>query len=335
MSRSRDTTELFITLTLVRGFGQGALSVVAIALVGKWFGSRAGLAMGLFTVLLSVGFVLPIFVVGEAVKSSGWRAAWDSVGLALLFGLVPLGLVFVRSSPESCGVPPDAPTATTASTEPMTVRAALLTPAFWVYTAAATLFNLTFSALTLDNVLLLNEHSLDGAQANELILGVLMVSGLAANLIAGSLARHRPLGKLLAVGVAIMALSLLVFPFIGSLPAAAIYAALLGGAGGVITVIYFAVYGHTYGRVHLGSIQAVVQMLTVFASAIGPVILAEVRAWQGTTDAFFFTSAAVAVPLALAAWSVRVRWDAKTSGTSSQLMSRRAPANSTRTPTRP
>jgi MFS family permease len=35
MARAWDQPSLFVTLTLVRGLGQGALSVVAIALVGK------------------------------------------------------------------------------------------------------------------------------------------------------------------------------------------------------------------------------------------------------------------------------------------------------------
>jgi MFS family permease len=279
---------------------------VAIALVGKWFRKRAGVAMGAFTVLLSIGFVLPIFIVGEAVKSSGWRSAWDGVGLALLLGLVPLGLLFARSTPESSGVQPDDPTPDAGHVEPMSLWATLQTPAFWVYTAAATVFNLTFSALTLDNVLLLEEHGLDGKKANEVILGVLMVSGLPANLIAGALARRRPLGKLLAVGVAILAASLAFFPLIGSLAAAIVYATLLGVSGGVITVIYFAVYGHTYGRLHLGSIQAVVQVLSVFASAIGPVILAAVRERSGTTNPFFFAFSAVTLMLAIAAWFVPV-----------------------------
>src|SRR5262245_49680921 len=88
MARAADETELAITLTLVRGLGQGALSVVAIAIVGKWFRKRAGPAMGAFTLLLAVGFVAPIFLVGSAVESVGWRAAWEGVGLALLLGLV-------------------------------------------------------------------------------------------------------------------------------------------------------------------------------------------------------------------------------------------------------
>ena len=63
--------------------------------------------MGVFVFLLSVGFVAPIFVVGNAVEAVGWRGAWQGIGLFLLFGLVPLGLLFARSSPETCGVTPD------------------------------------------------------------------------------------------------------------------------------------------------------------------------------------------------------------------------------------
>jgi MFS family permease len=305
MSRAADEAELAVTLTLVRGWGQGALSVVAIALVGKWFRRRAGVAMGAFTLLLAVGFVAPIFAVEAAVKSAGWRAAWEGVGLALLLGLLPLGLIFARSSPESCGVAPDEPAVDAGRTEPMTLWAALATPSFWVYTAAATVFNLVFSALTLDNELLLEEHGLDGRQANALILGVLMVSGLPANVVAGVLARRRPLGKLLGAGVALLAASLVLFPFVSSLALAAAYAALLGVSGGVITVIYFAVYGHTYGRTHLGSIQATVQVLSVFASAAGPVLLAFVRDRGHGTAPFFHTFAAVTLVLAAAAWAVR------------------------------
>jgi hypothetical protein len=84
-----------------------------------------------------------------------------------------------------------------------------------------------------------------------------------------------------------------------------VFTVLLGAAGGVITVVYFAVYGHTYGRTHLGRIQAAVQVLSVFALAVGPVILAACRDQLGTTAPFFYGFAAVTAVLAVAAWVVR------------------------------
>jgi MFS family permease len=305
MSRASNETELFVTLTLVRGLGQGALSVVAIALVGKWFRKRAGMAMGVFTVLLGVGFTGPILAVGAAVEKYGWRSTWDAVGLSLI-GMVLIGFLFARSTPESIGVQPDDPAEDAdAPTAEVPLLVALRTSAFWAYSLAATMFLLTFSALTLDNASLLQEHGLDAAKANGTVMGVLFLSGLPANFLTGWLARHYSLGRLLAVGVVIMAASLVMFPMVTTLGGAAVYAVLLGASGGVITVAYFAVYGHTYGRAHLGSIQAAVQVLTVLASAVGPVLLSVCREWFSRTEPFFYASAAVSMVLAVAVWVVR------------------------------
>ena len=112
------------------------------------------------------------------------------------------------------------------------------------------------------------------------------------------------MGRLLAAGVAALALSLVVFPAVGSIRAAAGYAVLLGVSGGIITVINFAVYGHAYGRGHLGVIQATVQVLSVLASATGPLVLAAIREYRGGTASFFYVFAAVAVVLAVLAWAV-------------------------------
>src|SRR4026208_1197604 len=96
---------VFITLT--RGFGQSALSVVSITMVGQWFVRRLNLAMAIYTVALSIGFMIAFPLIGAIVLSSGWRVAWSIIGFALLLGLAPLALILVRRSPESISVDPD------------------------------------------------------------------------------------------------------------------------------------------------------------------------------------------------------------------------------------
>lgn len=305
MSRVHDEANLFLTLTMVRGLGQGALSVVAIALVSKWFKRRVGLAMGVFTILLGIGFIFPNFAVGAMVKDSGWRIAWEYVGYALIFGLAPIGWFFARRTPESMGLPPDEPIQETHSSVSMRLGQALRTPAFWVYAAAATIFNLVFSAMTLDNESLLIERGLDGEKAKALIMAVLFLSGLPVNFLFGWLSRTYSKGKLLAVGVGITGASLLYFPFVDTMSGATIYALLLGAAGGATTVIYFAIFGHTFGRGHIGAIQATVQVLSVFASATGPVVLALCRDYFGSSQPFFYCFAALSVALAVMSWAVR------------------------------
>ena len=113
------------------------------------------------------------------------------------------------------------------------------------------------------------------------------------------------MGKLLSVGVATLAVSLAYFPFVAGMPSAITYAVLLGVSGGIITVIYFAIYGHSFGRGHLGAIQAAVQVLSVLASATGPVALAACREFARSTELFFFTSAGTAAVVAVLSWFVR------------------------------
>jgi hypothetical protein len=60
------------------------------------------------------------------------------------------------------------------------------------------------------------------------------------------------------------------------------FAALFGLAGGMITVMFFAVWRRAFGARHLGRIQGAAQMLTVLASAIGPLIFARSAAWTGS-----------------------------------------------------
>ena len=107
MSGAGDWLALFVALILVRGLGQGALSVVSLAMVGKWFTRRLGIAMAVFTVLLTFGFIAgALWLEGEVKAREDWRAPWAMLGYGL-FGLAALGLLFARSTPEVVGIKPE------------------------------------------------------------------------------------------------------------------------------------------------------------------------------------------------------------------------------------
>jgi MFS family permease len=307
MSQVADWVALFVALVLVRGLGQGALSVVSLATVGKWFTRRLGIAMAVFTVLLTFGFIAGAIWLEAAVNADGWRGPWAAVGYAL-FGLAVLGLLFARSTPETIGVPPDGPADSPADRPALDLPAgeALRSRAFWVFTLSGALFNLMWSAVTLYPKQLLLARGFPEADLSDLFklfMGVLTFAGLPANLVGGWLARKVSLGKLLGVAMAAFAGSLLVFPAVGTTGAAAGYAALLGVAGGLVTVVYFAVYGSAFGRAELGLIQAAAQVVTVFASATGPVLLTEYREQFGTYDPVFYITGALALGFTTAAWT--------------------------------
>ena len=301
-AQSQVTSEvgLLSTLILVRGFGQGALSVVSMAMIGKWFTRRLGLAMGIFSVLLAIGFIATTLGTGYFVGVYGWRSTWLGIGICLLAGLAPLGWLLVRSSPESMGLVVDRSDENQfESANPMvdwSLSQAISTPAFWVFTLGAALFNLTWSAITLFQESLLADRGL-GHHAFLMVMGLLVAAGLPANLITGWLATPTRIGSLLAVGMLVLAGSLAAFPWLQTVTHALWYGTALGVSGGIITVIFFTAFGQAFGRTHLGAIQAAVQVVSVMASASGPVLLTFSKSC-GSTSPFFCGAAMLAILMA-------------------------------------
>ena len=81
MSRTGSAAELAIWLTLTRALGQSALSVVSLAMVGHWFVRRIDGAMAVYSIVMSIGFMIAFPTVGAVVQSWGWRTAWLAIGM--------------------------------------------------------------------------------------------------------------------------------------------------------------------------------------------------------------------------------------------------------------
>jgi hypothetical protein len=69
-------------------------------------------------------------------------------------------------------------------------------------------------------------------------------------------------------------------------------------------VIFFSFWGRAYGRAHLGRIQGAAQILTVLASAVGPLLLARCIAATGSYASVFYLLAGVVALLGIAAAAV-------------------------------
>ena len=79
------------------------------------------------------------------------------------------------------------------------------------------------------------------------------------------------------------------------------YAIVMGLSGGFVMVVFFSFWARAYGRAHLGRIQGAAQILTVLASAVGPLLLAQCVTWTGSYAAAFYALAGVVAALACAA----------------------------------
>lgn len=300
-----------IAITLTRALGQSALSVASLSVTPQWFAGRLPRAMAVYSLLLSVGFMIAFPLVGSFVVHQGWRSAWGGVGAFLVCGMAPLAAILVRRSPEHCGLqreseapcPEFKPTLEpTAAHKPgPTLVGALGTAAFWVFAAGSTLYGLVASGIGIFNESILRERGFE-ASAYHQALAVTALTGLVGNLVGGWLAGRWPLGRLMAGAMGCLGAGLLALPHLASRTGLFAQAILMGLAGGLVTVLFFTVWGRYYGRDSLGRIQGAAQTLTVLGSAAGPLLLAWVVSATGSYAPAFRTLAVAVLATGVAAW---------------------------------
>ncbi len=306
MSRTTTVSIMFCWLILSRGFGQSALSIVSLTMVGQWFARRLNMAMAAYSLVLSMGFMMAFPIVGGVVSSSGWRIAWQGVGWFLVLPVVPIALLLVRRAPE-------------AGAEEMRVESsaeatmgrdfawleALRTPAFWVFAIGSSLYNLIASGIGLFNESILAERGFDAGMYYRSLV-VTALTSLIGNFLGGWLASKWNVNRLMALALALLAGALTGLPLLKTVGQVYMFAVVMGVAGGFVIVIFFSFWAKTYGRAQLGRIQGTAQMMTVLASAIGPLLLAKCQAWTASYAAVFYVLAGVVAVVAIAAWVVKV-----------------------------
>lgn len=292
---------LFAFVLLTRGFGQSALSVGSLALVGRSAGTRNGLAMGLYSCLTTVGFVGAFAALREVVtaRPDDWRTPWAGIGVGVLIAAA-VSLLLVRDREATKDEAKD-------GAEPSrTFGQALASPAFWAFAVGTSFYGLVVAGTSLFNESLLAERGFSKAVfLTATVVGIPV--GLAANLLGGWLATKLPLGRLFAAGLLGLAGTLGVFPLIAAEWQAYAYASALAAAGGVITVCFFTVWRRAYGPEALGRIQGAAQLLTVLFSAVGPLLFAAAKTRLGGYAPLFPWLAGAALALAAFAWFVRVK----------------------------
>jgi MFS family permease len=309
MSGAKAVAALALLITLTRGLGQSALSVISITMVGQWFVRRLSSAMGVYTIVLSIGFMLAFPIVGATVINHSWRTAWTGIGLVLLLGLAPLAWIFVRRTPEACGLSLDGEreieNSAVDNIAGHTLWQALSTPAFWIFGLASSVYGLTASGIGLFNESILAERGFDASTFHRTLV-MSALTALVGNFLGGWLAAKWSMNRLMALAMGLLAGSLFALPQVTTQAHVTAYAFVMGLAGGFVIVIFFSFWSRAFGRAHLGKIQGVAQALTVLASAIGPLLLAECVTRTGSYAEMFYILATVVAVLGLCAWFVTV-----------------------------
>ena len=286
---------LFLLVLLTRGLGQSSLSVVSLAIIGKAAGDRPGRLIGIYSFLVAVGFMAAFMSAKFAFEcnNADWRGVWSGIGLVIIGFAVMSPLLAPPPPAEHPG------NVTQAGTQGVTLREAVATPAFWVFGLSTSFYGLVASGLSLFNQSLLSERGFERSVFFT-VTAIAPFVGMVANLIGGWVAGSAPLSRIAACGLGLQALALACFPHVSSLTGVYAYAAAMAFAGGLLTVVFFSFWRQAYGVLHLGAIQGAAQLLTVMASAAGPVLLAVGQRSAGSYAPVLLWLAAISAAFAIA-----------------------------------
>lgn len=304
MTKLTGSWPLFIALIQTRGFGQSALSIISITMVGKWFKGRLSMPMAIYTLMMSLGFAFS-FQAAKGFASQDWRVMWGEMGWILLLFMTPMALLLARDpSKELIAEQEREAVLDTKSDIGFTLIQAMQTPAFWLFGLAISVIALIGAGNSLFNESVLTQQGFK----KEVYYNLATLSGTVGLLFqipVGWLGKRIPLNLLQAIGTAILAICLFAFPFVRTELAITVYGVWMGISATITTILFFSVWGQAYGRKHLGTIQSVAQMMTVLASGLGPLVFAKIFERYGSyVPAFQVLAGIVAV---LAVWSLFVR----------------------------
>ena len=174
---------LFYGLSGIGFAGMGFIPISALTLA--WFRKRRGMAVGITGVGIGVGgFIMPLLLGSYIIPTFGWRMGFLVSAILVSVVVVPLALFVIREKPEEMGLQPDGDTdspeevaakAARASTDGISLKEAVKTPAFWLISLTGLAFGYTSQSLIQHQMAHLQDSGITLAVA----AGALSVTGIA------------------------------------------------------------------------------------------------------------------------------------------------------------
>ena len=105
-SQTTSLWQLFITYSLFLSMGTGAVFVVPMSTVSRWFDKKRGLALGLASTGIGLGIIIFAPFATYLITNYGWRIAYLVMGLIAWVAIIPLSRL-LKGDPREVGALPD------------------------------------------------------------------------------------------------------------------------------------------------------------------------------------------------------------------------------------
>lgn len=256
---------LTIAIFLLRLFGQGMMTHIALTATGRWYAAERGRAISLVVLGHQGGeFILPILFSIVALRF-GFQAGWIAGAAALLAVGLPLSYLAYRHPRAPRG---EAPTGAGA-TRDWTRAEVLRDPYFWP------LMTGVLAPPFIGTVIFFHQDYLTELRgwaptAFAISLSVMAATTTGMALFAGWLIDRIGSLRILPFFLLPLAGACLVAGLTSAPSGLVAFMVLLGVSYGFSSTLFGALWPEIYGTRHLGSIRSVIVSAMVFATAAGP-----------------------------------------------------------------
>ncbi len=272
---------IMVCFFAMRFFGQGMLTMVPRVAIGKWFDLRRGLASGIIGIFTAFAFNGSMVALNALVQTVGWREAYLILAAIVGLGVGFLSWLLYRDNPEECGLEPDGELDETSRTR-MQARESVIykefsraeavrTLSFWAFTLGPSVNALMSTALFFHLAALGAESGLTRDRAYLIFIPMPFIS-VPVNFVSGIISDRIRLKWLLTIMALTQLQGLCGLIFFHHLWGQVLLVSGFGISGGLFGTIINVTFPRYFGRIHLGALTGLNMSVTVFASALGPVL---------------------------------------------------------------
>ncbi|MEW6185788.1 MAG: MFS transporter [Thermodesulfobacteriota bacterium] len=280
---------LIFGLTLSLGYNLGYVNGTGAA-VAKWFIKKRSRAISLLMVGNGIGGAVFVPLIAWLILSVGWRNAAIILGVVTFLFPLPLSLL-VKGTPEEVGMKPDGdgdPSSAKTSTsefhlregknpliqeeeEDFTVKEAVRTRAFWIYSLSMVLRACILSSIVVHQI----PHLMDigiSFQSASTVLGMMVLVSVPGRFIFGSLGDRYSKKTLLFFLCLLQAVGILVFIHAKSIFLLYVFVILYGtGYGGAIP-LSISFRADLFGRKNYATISGLTMTVTTIGTVAAPIL---------------------------------------------------------------
>jgi MFS family permease len=275
---------LYLIYGLLLSFGfNTAFSHTSNAAIANWFVKKRSRAFAIYTLGAGIGGTIGVSLLSRLIVNFGWRYAAVAAGIAVLVVCLPLALT-VKHKPEQCGLLPDgiaqeagqthkddaSATANVVSEPDFTLKEALKTSSFWVYTLGAVFRSVLLSSIVVHEIPHLMNVGFTEQVAGD-ILALMTFVSIPGRIVFGWAGDYFPKKYLLSISHILQAAGLYIFANVTSMEQAYLFVLFYGlGYGGAIPLVT-AIRGDMFGRKSFATISGIVMPITTLGGVVGPI----------------------------------------------------------------